>query len=246
MELRKRFPHCDQRLLPYVEEALKRIPPEWAQTIIANPAFHILAAEDLQQACSMRLGFAPPVENLVVLNTLLLKESDDRIVLTIAAEMARHVAGLRQGGGVDASVEALLHEWGFSPEIESVRWDQSIARTPGYQRGYTWARHQSKDYLLQHFGLLREQWQKQARASGRSEPGRRRPVPAEMASILDALMPLAQQSAAAGAAPDPVSPTQALIAGIMAAMKAIELDEQSGRRECHVTAPLEGTEAPAA
>jgi hypothetical protein len=235
--LKDRFERCDPRFFTYLEKVLERLPPDVKKEILDNERFQLLADEAFHEACVLRHRFEDSVENLVYLNTKLLKESEHRIILTIAHEIAMVMACKTRGEEVENEAEDLLIQWGFGKELEAVRYDQVIANSEGYKAGYKWAIHQDKDYLLQHFGLYFDEWNKMGWSKRPEGALQMLDQKSEKAPILKDLSQLMDQKA--GESDDEageVSPSQrqAILAGIMTAVKEIELREQYSSQSCEV------------
>ena len=106
------------------------------------------------------------------------------ILLAIASQVAFFVAGKNGKEAPSREAEELLKSWGFSNELDAVRYDQTVAQTESFRIGYNWAMHQDKDYLLTHFGIYRdscgtESWgkaakKKRGKAVDEAEEGRKR------------------------------------------------------------------------
>ena len=232
-----RFKHCDPRFFSYIGKVLERLPPDVKKEILDDQRFQLLADEAFHDACVWRHSFEDCIENLVYLNTKLLKESEHRIILTIAHEIAMLIAGKTKGQKVENEAEDLLIQWGFDKELEAVRYDQVIANSEGYKAGYQWAIHQDKDYLLQHFGLYFDEWNKMGwskRPEGAAEildqKSGKEPIFKDLSQFMD------QKAGESDEVAGVVSPSQrqAILAGIMTAVKEIELREQYSSQSCDV------------
>jgi hypothetical protein len=222
----RRFTHCDPRFHPYIERVLARLPEEVAERLLNDRGFQILAGDELLEECVLRYEFEAPVRKLVYFNTKMLMEPEHWLTYAIAHEVARYMIGQGEAEAVEKQVEELLVAWGFTEEMETFRYDTVIAESEGYEIGYEWARRQSKDYVLRHFGLYFDEW---------NEKGLRR-MSRERFELL--------QSKAATAVPDEVSMgeretiegapprNEAIIAGIMAAVKEIKFRDLYGDKAC--------------
>lgn len=235
--LKARFKRCDPRFFIYLEEVFDRLPTEVKKDIIDNEGFQIVADEAFHEACVLRHRFDTSVQTFVYLNTKLLKESEHRIILTIAYEIAMVKAGEIKEVEVEKEAEDLLLKWGFEKELETVRYYRIIANSEGYKIGYEWAIRQDKDYLMQHFGLYFDErnkmgWSK--KPDGALEILDRQ---ADKASVLKDLSQFIDLKAGI---PDTEagevipSQRQAIIAGIMTAVKEIELREQYRAQKCEM------------
>ncbi len=235
--LKDRFKRCDPRFFSYLKKVLERLPPDVKKDILDKERFQLLADEDFHEACVLRHRFEDPVEDLVYLNTKLLKESEHRIILTIAHEIAMVIAGKTKGEEAENEAEVLLIQWGFGKELEAVRYDQVIANSEDYRAGYQWAIHQDKDYLLQHFGLYFDEWNKMGwskRPEGalpiHDQKDEKTPIFRDLSQFMN--LKGGESDEEAGGVE--LSKRQAIIAGIMTAVKEIELREQYSSRSCDV------------
>lgn len=233
--LNERFNFCDPRFIPYLEKVFSRLPPALKEDILKTKDFQILADEAFYESCAVRHTFGEPVKMLVTLNTKMLKEPEHRILLTIASEIAYHVAGIKKSDADKKEVESLLKQWGFEKELEDVRYDQIIEKSTGYRIGYQWARSQNKDYLLQHFGLYFEDWKQMGWGKKSEDILEALNQKADTASVLEEIIQLKEIGTVE---PDDKATVetpvvrQAIIAGILTALKEIELLEQSGPQKC--------------
>ena len=235
--LKDRFEHCDPRFFSYIGKVLERLPPDVKKEILDDQRFQLLADEAFHEACVWRHRFEDSIENLVYLNTKLLKESEHRIILTIAHEIAMAIAGNKKEGELENEAEDLLIQWGFDKELEAVRYDQVIANSEGYKAGYKWAIHQDKDYLLQHFGLYFDEWNKMGWSKRPEGASQMLDQKSEKLSLFRDLSQIMDQKA--GGSEDEAgevgpSQRQAILAGIMTAVKEIEVREQYNSQGCDV------------
>ena len=237
-KMQARFPHCDQRFFPYIEKVLSRLPGEITSELRENTKFQIVASDDFQDACVLSRRFPSPLQTLVYVNTKILKEAEHMILLAIASQVAFFVAGKNGKEVPSREAEELLKTWGFTEELDAVRYDQVVAQTESYRIGYNWAMHQDKDYLLTHFGIYRDSWgtggwgrpakQKRAEAPG---------FPEEALPVLEEIMKTAAHGAGevkhrteAGVA----EPKESMLAGIMRALKEMEWLEQYNPQVCDI------------
>ena len=235
--LKDRFEHCDPRFFSYIGKVLERLPPDVKKEILDDQRFQLLADEAFHEACVWRHRFEDSIENLVYLNIKLLKESEHRIILTIAHEIAMAIAGKKKEGELENEAEVLLIQWGFDKELEAVRYDQVIANSEGYKAGYKWAIHQDKDYLLQHFGLYFDEWNKMGWSKRPEGASQMLDQKSEKLSLFRDLSQIMDQKA--GGSEDEAgevgpSQRQAILAGIMTAVKEIEVREQYNSQGCDV------------
>jgi hypothetical protein len=222
-----RFTHCDPRFYPYIEKVFARLPEEVKERLLNDRGFQLLAGDDLLEECVLRYEFEAPVSKLVYLNTKMLIEPEHWQIYSIAHEVARYVIG--ESEAVEKQVEELLVEWGFEEELEAFRYDTVIADSEGYKIGYEWARTQNPEYVLRHFGLYFDEW---------NEKGLRR-ISKEQFEILrtKAKTEIADEiTQIPGRERDTTEYTiprdEAIIAGIMAAVKEIKFKDVHGEKSC--------------
>jgi hypothetical protein len=233
--LHERFQHCDQRFYPHIETVLNRLPGEIKAKILTDRDFQIMAHDGFHDSCVLRRRFVPPAQTLVYLNTKLLREPEHFIRLAIASQIAFYVAGKEQEAEAK-EVEALLRNWGFTQELDAVRFDQQLAKSEGFRVGYDWAKGQNKDYLLKHFGLYLEAWN----TKGLGKPSEQVLQALDRGATPPVLAQLIQMTALESAEAQPrgeteqIPPQQSLLAGIMTALKEIEAQEQAGPQACDI------------
>ena len=237
-KMQARFQHCDQRFFPYLEKVLSRLPGEITSELLENTKFQIVASDDFHDACVLSRSFPAPLQTLVYVNTKILKEAEHMILLAIASQVAFFVAGKNGKEAPSREAEELLKNWGFTEELNAVRYDQTVAQTESFRIGYNWARHQDKDYLLTHFGLYRESWGtgdwgKPTREKGAETPD----LPEEALPVLEEIMKAAapdvgeaKRRTETGA----TEPKESMLAGIMRALKEIEWLEQYSPQICDI------------
>jgi len=197
-----------------------------------------VASDDFQDACVSTRNFPAPLQMLVYVNTKILKEAEHMILLAIASQIAFFVAGKNGKEVPSREAEELLKIWGFTTELDAVRYDQTVAQTESFRIGYNWARHQGKDYLMTHFDLYRELWGtggwgKPAKKKGAETPD----LPEETLPVLEEIMKAAAPDAGeakrrkeTGA----TEPKESMLASIMRALKEIEWLEQYSPQVCDI------------
>ncbi len=238
VKMQSRFQHCDQRFFPYLEKVLSRLPGDITSELLDDTKFQIVASDDFHDACVLSRNFSAPLQTLVYVNTKILKEAEHMILLAIASQVAFFVAGKNGREVPSREAEELLKNWGFTEELDAVRYDQTVAQTESFRIGYNWARHQDKDYLMTHFGLYRDLWGtgvwgKPAREKGAET----RDLPEETLPVLEEIM---KAAAPEGGETKPRSetgatePRESMLAGIMRALKEIEWLEQYSPQACDI------------
>jgi len=153
-----RFKLCDLRFFPYLRGIIERLPEDVREDVLNDKSFQILTDDDALNACVLRYRFSDPVKTLVYLNTKILKEPEHQLIHTIASEIAHYVSNKRKTGLGSKDIDDLLLQWGFEKEVEAVRLDRILCDSKGYKIAYEWAKKQSRDYLMQHFGLYYDEW----------------------------------------------------------------------------------------
>ena len=216
-----RFKLCDLRFHPYLVGVIERLPEQVRNEVLDDNSFQILTDDDALKACVLRYRFSAPVKTLVYLNTNLLSVPKHQLIYTIASEIAHYVLSKRQAALDADSTNELLQEWGFEKEVDAARSNLLLCESRGYKIGYNWAKKQDRDYLMQHFGIYYEAWNRQKLdlLPGRtSESFGHQPEPGP---ILDSILRL-KQGETADSGRDHFSETpslkQEMLAGIMTAM----------------------------
>jgi hypothetical protein len=237
-KMQARFQHCDQRFFPYIEKVLSRLPGDITSELLESTKFQIVASDDFQDACILSRCFPTPLQTLVYVNTKILKEAEHMILLAIASQVAFFVAG-RNGQEVPSrEAEELLKNWGFTEELDAVRYDQTVAQTESFRIGYNWAIHQDKDYLLTHFGIYRdswgtESWKKAAKKKRAETPD----LPEEALPVLEEIMKAAAPDVGESTRRTEIGaaePKESMLAGIMRALREIEWLEQYNPQACDI------------
>jgi hypothetical protein len=223
-----RFRICDIRFYPYLARVFQRLPEEIKEDVLDDESFQLLTDDDIFEASVLRYDFHHPVESLVYLNTKILMEPSHQIIHTIASEIAHYVLK-KEGTRVwERMIDELLIEWGFGKEIEAVRYDEAISESKGYKTGYEWAKKQSQDYLMQHFGLYFDEWNDKGLGRMSSEGFDKLNHRAETDSILDKMMELKKGhslESEKGDTSEALSLRKAMLAGIMTAAKELRLHD---------------------
>jgi hypothetical protein len=223
----KRFKQCEPRFYPHLERVLERLPADVSERVLNDKELQIIADEDLIELCVLRYRFEHPVRNIIYLNTKVLMEPEHQLIHTLAHELALYIIGEGETEEARMKAEDLLTQWGFEREIEAVRYDKAIAESDGYQTGYSWARKQSKDYLLRHFGLYFDEWnEKGLKRMSRQQLEKLQSQAA--APILGEMAQVKEKDASAAM----LRRDEAIIAGIMAAVKEIRFEEVYGAKKC--------------
>jgi hypothetical protein len=227
----KRFKLCDLNFYPYLSGVIERLPEEVRHDVLDDTSFQILTDDEALNSCVLRYRFSEPVKTLVYLNTNLLKEAKHHLIYTIASEIAHYTLSKRHAALDAGAIEALLRQWGFEDEVAAARSDQRLCESKGYKVGYDWAKKQDRNYLMQHFGIYYDAWNRDERDTMPGKTPRTVSHRIEPAPILDNIIRL-KQSDAADSCRDKIIETpslkQEIMAGIMAAMRELSLKAPSG------------------
>ena len=235
--LKKRFRYLDSRFLPYLETVLNRVPAGVKEDILKHGDFQLIADDGFLDQCVLRQTFEQPVHSFCYINTKILREPDHRILLAVASQMAFYCCSRERPEPECRDAEEILKQWGFQEELDAVRRDEIIAQSEGYQVGYKWAKRQNKEYLVQHFGLYFDQWNTRGWGQGSEELEREIERRNGTSSFLEELAKARTPAAAAApgrADTGTASPRRAVLAGIMSALKEIELQERYHPRVCEM------------
>ena len=227
-----RFKICDFRFYPYLARVFERLPEEVREKVLNDTSFQILADEDMLNACVLRYDFGNPVKALVYLSSKILTEPGHQLIYTIAHEIAKYVLSTveTETKFCEKDIEDLLVRWGFEKEIEAVRYDKAITESEGYKTGYEWAKKQSKDYLMQHFGLYFDGWNESGLGRTPGKGLNKLNQRSETDSILNNIV---QPKKGTGIEPikdrtlETLSLRKAMLSGIMVAVKEFELKNAS-------------------
>jgi len=239
-QIMQQFKNCDSRFYPHIEKVLERLPKEVTEKLRNDTGFTILAGDDLLVLCVVRYKFDEPVKRLVYLNTKLLMEPEHQLIYTIAYEIARYVDGEGDAEVVEKKAENLLIKWGFEEELEAYRYDTAIAESEGYRIGYEWAKKQSRDYVLRHFELYFDEWNKKGLRKMSKEQFEMIHARAEtmIRDEAGAIPQKVDKEHKRAPAEGDLSCAEAIIAGIMTAVKEIKYHDLYGDILCDVRPPL--------
>lgn len=234
--LQERFRYLDSRFFPYLETVINRVPAGVKEDILKHGDFQLIADDGFLDQCVLRQTFEHPVHWLCYINTKILREPDHRILLAVASQMAFYCCSRERPEPECRDAEEILKQWGFQEELDAVRRDEIIAQSEGYQVGYKWAKRQDKEYLVQHFGLYFDQWNTRGWGQGSDDLELEIEGRNGTSSLLEEL---AQKGTTAATTPrkadaSAVSPRRAVLAGIMSALKEIELQDRYGPRVCEM------------
>jgi len=214
----RRFKHCDPKFYVYLDKVFSRLPEDLRESILNNQGFQIMAESELPNVCGRLFNFDHPVESLVYLNPRALMQADHRLLCSIAWEMAEYCLSKEEKGSDPRKVEGILVKWGFEQEVNGVRYCDAVSGSAAFKSGYEWARKQSKDYLMAHFGLDFDEWDKKGlrkMSQERLEMLRARTAPSKIIPGMRGAEPKKQKI-------EGISEEEAAIEGIMMALKEIK------------------------
>lgn len=213
-----RFKGCDARFYIYLDRVFSRLPEDVRESILNDEGFHIMADSELPSVCGRFFSFDHPVESLVYLNPKALMQADHRLLCSIAWEIAEYILSKEEKGSDQREVAAVLVKWGFEQEMDGVRYCDAVAGSAAFQSGYEWARKQNKDYLMAHFGLDFDEWNKRGlrkMSKERLEMLRARSAPSKIIPGMRGAEPKKQKT-------EGIPEEEATIEGIMMALKEIK------------------------
>ena len=213
----RRFKWCDAWLYPYLYRVLSRLPENLREEILNNAGFQILSHATLPDVCGQCFQFEKPLTFLVYLNPELARQPDHRLECSIAMELAHYVCIKEQSHGDQQRIQELLTGWGFGDEVNAVCICSAVAGSKAFKDGYAWALKQNEDYLMLHFGIYYDEWNRKGLVQ----------MPEDRLEKLRAhvskqrLLPTSAKRDEA-TLPQGVSETEVLIEGIMSAVKNIK------------------------
>jgi len=225
-----RFKHCDARFYPYLEKVLGQLPGEVKEDVLNNEALQIVSHEDFHEMCVLGYEFEDPVKKLVYLNTKVLTGPEHGMICTIAHAIAYSVLGEKERSQQEKEAEGLLMDWGFEQALEAVRYCRAVFESADYKRGYEWAKKQNEDYLLQHFGLYFDEWNEKGLGRMTRAEFERLYDQADVPSSLFHMPPIERQGdvkIGEGRISEVFRSDEAVLSGIMAAVKEIKSDDLS-------------------
>ncbi|MGD2188145.1 MAG: hypothetical protein PVI71_18590 [Desulfobacterales bacterium] len=230
----KRFKICDFRFYPYLAKVFERLPEEVREKTLNDMSFQILADEDMLTSSVLRYDFGNPVKLLIYLSSKILIEPEHHIIHTIAHEIAKYVLSIVESetDAREKDIEDLLTCWGFAKEAAAVRYDKAITQSEGYKTGYNWAKNQNKEYLIQHFGLYFNEWNERGLGRIPTKGLNKLNKHDETNSILENIVRQKE-----GKETEPTEDTtlemlslrKAMLAGVMVAVKELELKDSSAQ-----------------
>jgi hypothetical protein len=218
----QRFKDCDNRLIPFLETTLERLPEDVKTHILEDDRLQIVARENLHQRCSLRFDFDQSVRALIYLNFNMLREPEWQIRYNIAYEIAGYLLAQQGLPADESAIAEQLIAWGFEEEVDAIRYLKKVTGSKGFKIGYDWAIRQNSDYLNQHFGIYFDAW---------NDQGLKRISKAQLDTGQDSrsgrriLADLGDGVAESGE----ISPSEAILAGILSAVKETRVPESCRR-----------------
>jgi hypothetical protein len=127
----------------------------------------------------------------------------------------------------EEEIDQRLMGWGFGEEVRAVRHDLEIAQSEAFQAGYQWAIRQDPNYLLMHFGVYFDEW---------NEKGLRKMSEDQRQE----LHKKAEAVGVSGEAPEALSLDEAMVSGVLTAVKEIKLRDLLETRKCEMQPQISG------
>lgn len=212
-----RFKFCDPWLYPYLDRVFSRLPESLREEILNNEGFQIISNATLSDMCGFVFHFDQPLKFLVYINPALALQPDHRLECSIAMEMANYVATKEQWHGDPQRIQALLIKWGFEKEVNAVCFCSAVAGSKAFKHGYEWARKQNQDYLMLHFGVYYDEWNRKGIVRMSKDRAEKLRAQASMQRLLPTTAIKDEKSL-----PEGISVFEILIEGIMAAVKELK------------------------
>jgi hypothetical protein len=209
-----------------LDNVLARVPPQVKQSVLEDEKLQIVADTAFSRRCALQYTFETPISRLIYLNPRLLQEADYRQIYMLLREIAQHVLGEQLD---DSAADQQLIAWGFEAEVNAMRFDRAVADSKGFRTGYEWARRQSRQYLLQHFGIYFDDWNNRGLGWGRLPAVEDLRIRGESRTAVEEL-----DQDLAGAEAAGISSRDAVLAGIMTAVKEIRFQEFEGDTVCRM------------
>jgi hypothetical protein len=213
-----RFKFCDSWLYPYLEEVFLRLPENLREEILNNDGFQIISNATLSDLCGEFFHFTYPLKFLVYLNPSLAVQPDHRLACSIAMELAHYVATREERNGDPQRIQEILISWGFENEVNEVCFCSAVASSKAFKYGYEWARKQTEDYLMLHFGIHYDEWNQKGLVRMSKDRLEKLRSQVSMQRLLPTKAIKDEKNL-----PEGVSVTEVFIEGIMAAVKELKL-----------------------
>ena len=214
----RRFQFCESWLYPHLDRVFSRLPEGLREEILTDEGFQILSNAALPDICGHCFHFDRPLTFLVYLNPAMILQPDHRLECGIAMELAHYVAAKEQWDGDPRRIQELLIQWGFEEEVDAVCFCSAVAGSKAFRDGYNWARNQDEAYLMLHFGIHYDEWNRK----GLVRMPKERLEKLRAQASMDRRLPTAA-SRDEKSLPEGISVEQVLIEGIMSAVKERKL-----------------------
>jgi hypothetical protein len=209
-----RFKFCDSWLYPYLDRVFSRLPENLREEFLNNESFQIISSATLPDICGHCFHFDQPLKFLVYLNSALALQPDHRLECSIAMELANYVAIKEQWNGDSQQIRELLISWGFENEVNAVCFCSAVAGTKAFKYGYEWAQKQNEDYLMLHFGIHYDEWNRKGLVRMSKDRLEKLSTQVPMERLLPTTTIEDEKSL-----PEGISVAEVLIEGIMSAVK---------------------------
>lgn len=216
-----RFKYCDPRLVPHVERVLARLPSGIREEILNDRGFQIISDAALPQVCGRGFVFEPPAEYLLYLNPAILMQPDHRLECSVALELAEYALKKDKKTETPQALQHLLIDWGFQKEVDAVCFCSAISGSKAFKSGYEWARRQDEEYLMLHFGIYFDEWNRHGLGQMSDDLLQKLRSRIPQNRLLPTASPAGDQEL-----PEGLSLDQVLLEGIMAAVKEFKLRDQ--------------------
>ena len=213
-----RFQFCDAWLYPYLERVFLRLPENLREEILNNEGFQIISDATLPDICGHCFQFDKPLTFLVYLNPALALQPNHRLECSIAMELANYVISKEQTNGDPQRIPELLVAWGFENEVNAVGFCSAVAGSKAFRDGYEWARKQSEDYLMLHFGIFYDEWDRKGLVRMPEDRVEKLRTQVSEQRLLPTTAVKEEKNL-----PEGISVTEVLIEGIMSAVKEIKI-----------------------
>lgn len=213
-----RFKFCDPWLYPYLDKVFSRLPENLREEILNNEGFQIISNATLPDICGHCFHFDQPLKFLVYLNPELTLQPDHRLECSIAMELANYVAIKEQLNDGPQRIQEIMISWGFENEINAVCFCSAVAGSKTFKYGYEWARKQNEDYLMLHFGIHYDEWNRKGLVRLPKDRLEKLRTQVSMQRHLPTSALMDEKSL-----PEGISVSDVLIEGIMSAVKELKL-----------------------
>ncbi len=213
-----RFTFCDTWLYPYLNKVFSRLPENLREELLNNEGFQIMSNATFPDVCGHCFHFDQPLKFLVYINPALVLQPDHRLECSIAMELANYVAIKEQWNGDSKRIQELLISWGFENEVNAVCFCSAVVGSKAFRNGYEWAHKQNEDYLMRHFGIYYDEWNRKGLVRMSKDRLEKLRTQVPMQRLLPKIAIMDEKNL-----PEGTSAAEVFIEGIMAAVKEIKL-----------------------